>query len=36
MLEFPTQTECERARATIKSWLKFDSFKVIATCQKQS
>jgi hypothetical protein len=35
-LEFPTQIECERARSTVTSWLKFESFKVISECKKQS
>jgi hypothetical protein len=35
-LEFPTQQACEQARTTMTSWLKFDSFKVIAQCKKQS
>ncbi len=35
-LEFPTQVECERARSTMTSWLKFNSFKVTAECKKQS
>jgi len=35
-LAFPNQADCEQARKTMTSWLKFDSFKVIATCQKQS
>jgi hypothetical protein len=35
-LEFPTQTACEQARVSMNSWLKFDSFKVISQCQKQS
>jgi hypothetical protein len=34
-LEFPTQVECERARATMTSWLKFESFKVVSECKKQ-
>jgi len=34
-LEFSTQAECERAKSTINSWLKFDSFKVISQCQKK-
>jgi hypothetical protein len=35
-LEFPTQAECERAKSTMTSWLKFDSFKIISQCKKQS
>jgi hypothetical protein len=34
-LEFPSQAECERTRSTMTSWLKFESFKVEAKCQKQ-
>jgi hypothetical protein len=35
-IEFPTEQACQQAQATVTSWLKFDSFKVIAQCKKQS
>ena len=35
-LEFPTQVECERAKSTMTSSLKFESFKVISQCQRKS
>jgi hypothetical protein len=35
IIEFPTQRECEQARNTLQSWLKFESFKVISECKKQ-
>ena len=35
-LQFSTQQACEQARASMTSWLKFDSFKVVAECKKQS
>jgi hypothetical protein len=35
MIEFHTLQDCERARSTMTSWLKFDNFKVVAECKKQ-
>ena len=35
-IQFQSQQECEQARATVTSWLKFDSFKVTTQCQKKS
>lgn len=35
-LEFPTQQACEAAKESMTYWLKFDSFKVTAECQKKS
>ena len=35
-IEFATEAECRRAQATIRSWLKFESFRVTSLCQKQS
>jgi hypothetical protein len=35
-LEFPTQVECDRAKSTITSWLKFESFKITSQCQRKS
>jgi hypothetical protein len=34
-IEFPTLQECERARSTMTSWLKFSNFKVEGKCQRQ-
>jgi hypothetical protein len=36
MIEFQTQAECLKAESTVKYALKFDSFKVITKCEKQS
>jgi len=35
-VQFDTQYECETAKSTVRSWLKFDTFKVTAQCQKSS
>ena len=35
-IQFRSQQECEQARATVTSWLKFESFKVTTQCQKKS
>lgn len=35
-IEFNEQKECERAVASLQYWLKFDSFKITAQCQKKS
>jgi hypothetical protein len=35
-MQFATQEECERARSTVSSWLKFSNFKVVSECKKQS
>jgi hypothetical protein len=35
-IEFATESECVRAQSTVQYWLKFDSFRVITKCQKQS
>ena len=34
-IQFRSQQECEQARATVTSWLKFESFKVTAECIKK-
>lgn len=34
-IEFSTFQECEQARNTITSWVKFDSFKIVSQCQKK-
>lgn len=34
-LQFASQVECEQAKSTMTSWLKFDNFKVQGKCQKQ-
>jgi hypothetical protein len=31
-----TEAECERARAGVTAWLKFESFKVTTQCQQES
>ena len=34
-IEMDSQTQCEAKLATMKYWLKFDSFKVIGKCEKK-
>lgn len=36
MLEFDSQTACERSLINMSYWLKFDSFKVEGKCIKKS
>lgn len=35
-IEFNELKECERAAASLHYWLKFESFKITAQCQKKS
>jgi hypothetical protein len=35
-IEFNELKECERAAASLQYWLKFESFKITAQCQKKS
>jgi hypothetical protein len=35
-MEFPTQTACEQALASVDYWLKFSSFRVEGRCEKRS
>lgn len=34
-LEFPTEEACKTSLKTMTYWLKFDSFKVIGSCEKK-
>ena len=34
-IEFSTLQECEQARSTVTSWLKFETFKIVSQCQKK-
>jgi hypothetical protein len=35
-LEFENYQACEKAKQSLTYWLKFDSFRVVAECKKQS
>jgi len=35
-IEFVTEQACVQAQQSVKYWLKFDSFKITTSCQKQS
>lgn len=35
-LQFQTQQQCEQVLSTMSYWLKFESFKVVGECKKQS
>jgi hypothetical protein len=35
-IEFATEQACIQAQQSVKYWLKFDSFKITTSCQKQS
>lgn len=35
-LEFKNQEACEQAQSTLKTWVKFDTFKVVSECRQQS
>jgi hypothetical protein len=35
-IEFNTQAECKSAQSSLKTWIKFDTFKVVSECSQQS
>ena len=35
-LEFPDKASCESAVSSMTYWLKFNTFKVVASCQEKS
>lgn len=35
ILEFPDQITCEKTKSTLQYWIKFESFKVIAKCERK-
>lgn len=35
-LEFATHDACKAAQSSLKTWIKFDTFKVKSECQQQS
>jgi hypothetical protein len=34
-MEFHSQSECERAKSTMETWIKFDNFRVQSQCQRK-
>jgi hypothetical protein len=35
-IKFDTEQQCTKARDSMEYWLKFDSFRVTATCKRSS